>query len=1038
MPNILLVEDDFELAMHLTAALEKVGLRIIHEASAEAAIEVLGDTPIDVVITDMVIRETDGEMNRAGGLLVVAYIALQKENAPSLIAVSGAEWQSEHSSAFRTLQSFDPERILRKPVSAEQLVARTQELLLEREAAKKQRELHAKLQRDLLCAQTSLDTSKEAIYWIASDGSVRYANDAACKLLGMDREELLSKSVVDIHDGIAELEQFKTHWLPMIKEREGQLLESRLRRRNGAFVITEISANLIDFDDDQFVSISARDISQRKREEQQILEAKRAAEESERRFRTLADSAPTLVWTTDLDSQCTWLNRRWLDYSGKSLDDSVGHGWIETVHPDDRETTFQIYLSALEAETNFSLGYRLLRHDGVYRWHTVTAAPRYDDSKQCVGYIGMSFNDHDARESRVALEQSEARLREVNESYRAMVDLLGTSDGVWDWIPGTEGASYAPGFRKILGFSGDDIEGFPDQLSSFLDRVHQDDKDALWRCFEESLATRKPLTHEYRIRCKDESYIWVRSRGSTSYDDSGKPVRMVGSTYDITDQKHAERERDLFFNTAVNFSLIAEVGTGRWLKPSENWTELLGYSIDELCEMSLYDLAHPDDFETIRSTLSELVKTERAHAELPQSELPQSTTASLKLNRGTETRELVVRLLDIRGETHWLEFHISESQDDSRMFYATARDVTEIDTSLFQAMTRVIPQALYIFDLEEKKIVLENHATGHNIGYANSFADNADVEMARVHAGDLAKVQSHLKRLRQAEDGLTLQVDYRVQTRGEQWQRILSRDSVFKRSADGAVQQIIGTATNLDELEILKRYAADLEFANRELEQFAYIASHDLKQPLRGIDNLAKWIQEDAADVLPSESKVHLDLLSQRVRRMEKLLDDLLEYSRIGRGQCESEPVDIKTLVGEVFEIMNPLGQMKTHYVGDDFTLLTPRIELEQVLRNLVGNAIKHHPRKDGSVTVYVAFDEPWLSISVEDDGNGIPTQFHDRVFRMFHTLKTRDEVEGSGMGLAIVRKIVESRGGKVTLDSPEGQGAKFCFSWPGMNCTSP
>ena len=223
----------------------------------------------------------------------------------------------------------------------------------------------------------------------------------------------------------------------------------------------------------------------------------------------------------------------------------------------------------------------------------------------------------------------------------------------------------------------------------------------------------------------------------------------------------------------------------------------------------------------------------------------------------------------------------------------------------------------------------------------------------------------------------------------------------------------------------------DLERSNRDLDDFAYVASHDLKAPLRDIDNLASWIADDAAELLPAASRRHFSLLRDRIARMEGLLDDLLEYSRADRVHRPPEHFDVGAAIDESLRLVGPHEGFEIVVTGDSLTIRTPRVPFEQVIRNLVTNGIKHHDRKQGRIAIHVVAHEKHLAISVADDGPGIAPEFHERVFRMFQTLRPRDEVEGSGMGLAIVKKMVEAHGGTVKIESAPGEGTTMHFTWP-------
>lgn len=218
---------------------------------------------------------------------------------------------------------------------------------------------------------------------------------------------------------------------------------------------------------------------------------------------------------------------------------------------------------------------------------------------------------------------------------------------------------------------------------------------------------------------------------------------------------------------------------------------------------------------------------------------------------------------------------------------------------------------------------------------------------------------------------------------------------------------------------------------NKELDQFVYVASHDLKAPLRGVENIARLITKAVKDILPADKQELLVLLQTRVKRMELLLDDLLTYSRVGRVQAGIEMVDCKLLLKDIINLLAPPSSFTFNIKAELAPFKAARVPLEQVLRNLIGNAIKHSAKGAAQIEIEVRDLGTEFEFSVKDDGQGIAAQYHEKIFQMFQTLKPRDQVEGSGMGLALVKKIVEERGGKVWVESSEGKGAAFYFKWP-------
>ncbi len=239
---------------------------------------------------------------------------------------------------------------------------------------------------------------------------------------------------------------------------------------------------------------------------------------------------------------------------------------------------------------------------------------------------------------------------------------------------------------------------------------------------------------------------------------------------------------------------------------------------------------------------------------------------------------------------------------------------------------------------------------------------------------------------------------------------------------------------NLQELSRLSLLLANTNKAlterNQELDSFAYIASHDLKAPLRGIANLSHWLEEDIKIDLAPENQHQFELLRKRVYRMEALIDGLLEYSRVGRIQTASEEVDVSKLLGEIIDSLNPPPTFNIEIASEMPVFITKKLLLRQVFANLISNAIKHHPGNDGNIKISAEDKKELYKFIVSDDGAGIDSKNQDKIFTIFQTLQSRDKKENTGVGLSIVKKIVESEGGEISLDSELGKGATFHFTW--------
>jgi signal transduction histidine kinase len=220
-----------------------------------------------------------------------------------------------------------------------------------------------------------------------------------------------------------------------------------------------------------------------------------------------------------------------------------------------------------------------------------------------------------------------------------------------------------------------------------------------------------------------------------------------------------------------------------------------------------------------------------------------------------------------------------------------------------------------------------------------------------------------------------------------------------------------------------------LEKSNKDLEQFAYVASHDLKSPLNAIQKLVGWIKEDCINVLPESSLEHLSLLENRSERMSNLLNDLLNYARIERFEYQHETLDLWAVANDTFTLLDH-GDNVT-FVAAEGELTFPKVPLDIILRNLISNAIKHHDKAIINIRMSYSVIGNMHCIGVQDDGPGIPPELFHKALEMFQTLKPRDKVEGSGMGLSLVKKIVQHYDGKLTIESDGIHGTKIIIMLP-------
>ena len=246
-------------------------------------------------------------------------------------------------------------------------------------------------------------------------------------------------------------------------------------------------------------------------------------------------------------------------------------------------------------------------------------------------------------------------------------------------------------------------------------------------------------------------------------------------------------------------------------------------------------------------------------------------------------------------------------------------------------------------------------------------------------------------------------------------------DLIPFKEAERQMQSLNGTLTKVSQLLAKK---------NQELERFAYVVSHDLKAPLRAIANLSQWLEEDLEENLTEETRHNLQLLQRRVYRLKTMIEGLLDYSRIGLSSLPEETVNLTELIEEIIASLAVPPDFTIEVKSPLPTLVTKRLLLSQVFSNLISNAIKHHHDNQGHVEIQAIDRGDYYEFSVKDDGLGIAPEYQEKIFEVFRILNSRDQKENTGIGLSIVKKILDNQGERIWIESQAGEGATFYFTW--------
>lgn len=257
----------------------------------------------------------------------------------------------------------------------------------------------------------------------------------------------------------------------------------------------------------------------------------------------------------------------------------------------------------------------------------------------------------------------------------------------------------------------------------------------------------------------------------------------------------------------------------------------------------------------------------------------------------------------------------------------------------------------------------------------------------------------------------------------------LQQENIDRRQAEAEVRQL-----NIELEERVKQRTRSLEIANKELDDFAYIVSHDLKAPLRGIGQLVDWLVADYMDEEDETGREMAELLLSRVQRMHNLIDGILHYSRVGRVQDNEMVIDLNVLVKNTIDMIGPPESIIISVQPSLPTIKGDETQWIQLFQNLISNAIKYMDKAEGKVDISCDEEGDFWYFKIEDNGPGIEGKYHDKIFQIFQTLSSRDEVESTGVGLSLVRKIVQNWNGDIRIESTPGQGSTFIVKIPNGN----
>ncbi|MEA5598666.1 PAS domain S-box protein [Rivularia sp. UHCC 0363] len=786
--------------------------------------------------------------------------------------------------------------------------------------------------------------------------------------------------------------------------------------------------------------------------------------QTDARLGRIMQAIAQVIWCANADGQATYFNQQWYQLTGLDENQSLGLNFLQAVDPQQRNRVAESWLSAIQARRIWKDEFRIIHQDNQAYWYAASAQPYFDEHRQIIEWVAVCHNIDEAKRKDAELEEHKEFLKILLSEYhdgvvacdqnaiaskqqsnqeanlevekyfeRLTLALDAAKMGSWHWDSFTNKNIWTPYHDVIFGYEPSNGERTYEDWSA---RIHPDDLPLAEAAWKIALREHQDYVCEYRIVLPDGVVRWVESYGRYYYDDTGQALRMAGTVTDITNRKkqqQALQESERRYSTLAQISPVGifSYDTSANLSyVNQRWCEITGYSFEQVVHQGWREIIHPEDKARVEAEVERTIKQQiplecEFRFQRPDQSIVWVFVQSVPEINADRVISYVGTATDITQRKQ-SESALQESEKRFRStFEQAAVGIAHADLS--GKFIRVNQKLCDILSYSREELL---QLRFHEITYQDDL--ESDLKQVRDLLADRTENFSMDKRY-VCKNGSIIWVEMTVS---------------FVRRANGSPEYFLGVIQDISqrkqaetqmqlrsqELEqlniLLTQTTAQLRKRNSELDQFAYVASHDLKAPLRAIANLSQWLEDDLSEVLEVENRHHLELLRQRVYRMEALIDGLLQYSRIGRVDVAEEMVDVGMLLEEIIENLAPPENFTIEVKHPMPILNTKGIMLKRVLINLIDNAITHHHGSSGHINISVEEKAGYYEFAISDDGPGISPQYHDKIFVIFQTLQARDRKEGTGVGLSIVKKILEGEGATITVDSDVGKGATFCFTW--------
>jgi PAS domain S-box-containing protein len=739
-----------------------------------------------------------------------------------------------------------------------------------------------------------------------------------------------------------------------------------------------------------------------------------------------------------------------IGYTQKELNELGVNAAGKLIHPEDVETMRQ-HVSHMKGVPDghiHSYKYRIRQKDGKYKWiRNYESVFKRDLNGIPSELIAISLDIDKEKTIAEQLKDSEAQLLEA----QAIAHL-----GNWSWDIKTNQISWSDELYRIF-----EIEKEKETLTleKYSAMLHPEDRDFVLKTIQEAIATASSYNFYHKLLLKNGEIKTIHSRGEVLQNNAGEAYKLFGTAQDVTEQFSIQqelKEKQIFIRKIADAtpSIIASynVNTGKYVFISEGIEKLLGYSPEQVLTGGiefLSSIIHPEDLPAM------IEKNTKALEEANNAPAVKDTVA-----------EFTYRMRNKKGDYRWfhtygtifdrnangnVEHVLNISLDVTESIEATRK--IEEQEYFIQQIADASPTILYLFDVETNRFDYLNREIFYVLNYSPEeiLSLGAEAVTKLYHPDDLALLPERKgspAKFQHKES--MMQYECRLRSKKHEWCWFLVREIVFRKTADGQVQKVLGAALDISkrkEMEkTLLQNSFQLEQSNSSLEEFAYVASHDLKEPLRKISTFGDRMSATQMEKLTDDGKIYLKKIVDASQRMQLMIDDLLSVSMIS-GNRSFENFSLQSILDDARQAVEFKIEQKNAII-ESTPLPEANIvpsQFRQLFQNLLGNSLKftregvqpvikisHKIVKPEEVAhLQLPKAASYLQLEFEDNGIGFENEFAGKIFQIFHRLHGRSEYEGTGIGLAICKKIVEHHGGVIFATGKMGEGAKFTIILP-------